>query len=226
MGQQGACASPRRLQGVLRRLISALGCSQATGMAAPGTKLRLFDTIAKPNNQQRAPSPAAYSSGAASSPADPGLAFCCGSSHGLAPEEWQLLLAAGADALAQALCSLVTPWAARSPTCLLRASVEAPCWGVPGLTAYLASRRTWVDSQVASALAEGTAQVVLLGSGIWDTRSFRLLAPGVTFYEVAPREAIARKRELVQAAFERSAALQAVLPGALAPGGAALPGVR
>ena len=77
--------------------------------------------------------------------------------------------------------------------------VEQPCVGVPGLVNFVSARSRWLDLQVnAACRTEAVTQAVVLRSGL-DSRACRLRIPGLQFYEVDDREALAQKRALLDA---------------------------
>lgn len=75
--------------------------------------------------------------------------------------------------------------------------IQGPAFGCPGIMRYLDARTRWLDHEVTTAIREGFAQVVVVAAG-YDTRSYRLAAPGVSYFEVDLPEASQRKRELVE----------------------------
>ncbi|KXZ54443.1 hypothetical protein GPECTOR_5g95 [Gonium pectorale] len=79
----------------------------------------------------------------------------------------------------------------------LRRTLENPLWGVPGAVNFIDARTKWFDSAVTGALAAGIKQVVIIAAG-YDTRAYRLGAPGVRFFEIDLPTASKRKRELVE----------------------------
>ena len=81
--------------------------------------------------------------------------------------------------------------------------VEQPCVGVPGLVNFVGARSRWLDLQInAACRTEAVTQAVILRSGL-DSRACRLKLPGLQFYEVDDREALAQKRALLDAGEQR-----------------------
>ncbi|GFR46595.1 hypothetical protein Agub_g8197, partial [Astrephomene gubernaculifera] len=79
----------------------------------------------------------------------------------------------------------------------LRRTLENSLWGVPGAVNFIDARTKWFDSAVKDALAAGIKQVVVIAAG-YDTRAYRLGAPGVRFFEVDLPSASATKQRLVE----------------------------
>ncbi len=78
-----------------------------------------------------------------------------------------------------------------------QAFIQGPAFGCPGIMTYLDARTRWLDDEVAAALREGFTQVVVVAAG-YDTRAYRLAAPGVSYFEIDLPEASERKRQLVE----------------------------
>ncbi|KXZ56810.1 hypothetical protein GPECTOR_1g73 [Gonium pectorale] len=74
--------------------------------------------------------------------------------------------------------------------------INAAPFGCPGIMTYLDARTRWLDEEVLAAQGAGAKQVVVVAAG-FDTRAYRLRAPGVSFFEVDLPEASERKRKLV-----------------------------
>ncbi|KAG2426758.1 hypothetical protein HXX76_012815 [Chlamydomonas incerta] len=79
----------------------------------------------------------------------------------------------------------------------LRRTLENPLWGVPGAVNFIDARTKWFDGAVTEALADGIQQVVIVAAG-YDTRAYRLGAPGVRFFEVDLPAASSAKKALVE----------------------------
>ncbi|GAB4815821.1 hypothetical protein N2152v2_002867 [Parachlorella kessleri] len=92
-----------------------------------------------------------------------------------------------------------------------KAIIEAPCYGVPGLCAYMLARSRWVDGEIAAAVALGATQVVLLGSGL-ETRGYKFMSSAVTVFEVDRSEVLLRKKAALEAVLSRDKVLQGSLP--------------
>ncbi|GLC35241.1 hypothetical protein PLESTM_000298500 [Pleodorina starrii] len=78
-----------------------------------------------------------------------------------------------------------------------KAFIQGPAFGCPGIMTYLDARTRWLDGEVQRAIREGVTQVVVVAAG-YDTRAYRLSAPGVTFFEIDLPEASESKRKLVE----------------------------
>lgn len=78
-----------------------------------------------------------------------------------------------------------------------RAFLELPFLGIPGIVRFIDVRTQLFDDEVRAAIADGITQVVIIAAG-YDTRAYRLAAPGVRFYEVDMPHASEKKQELVR----------------------------
>jgi len=111
---------------------------------------------------------------------------------------------ANADHLAERLRDALMPvrgalHRARSPLVRVgRFLLEFPALGIPGIVNFVDARTQWFDAQVKKAVADGFTQVVVVAAG-YDTRAYRLGAPGVRFFEVDLPHASETKRRLVDA---------------------------
>ncbi|PNH09534.1 putative S-adenosyl-L-methionine-dependent methyltransferase [Tetrabaena socialis] len=79
----------------------------------------------------------------------------------------------------------------------LKSTLENSLWGVPGAVNFIDARTKWFDGAVQDAVAAGIKQVVQLAVG-YDTRAYRLHAPGVRFFEVDLPSASGIKQRLVE----------------------------
>ncbi|KAF8059655.1 S-adenosyl-L-methionine-dependent methyltransferase [Scenedesmus sp. PABB004] len=75
--------------------------------------------------------------------------------------------------------------------------LEVPFLGIPGIVRFIDVRTQWFDEALKAALRDGIKQVVVIAAG-YDTRAYRLGAPGVKFYEIDLPHASAKKQELVR----------------------------
>lgn len=94
-------------------------------------------------------------------------------------------------------------WVHRKAPALLHineAIIQGPMFGCPGVMTYLDARTRWLDEEVVAATrgGGGATQVVILAAG-YDTRAYRLAAPGVSYFELDLPYASETKRRLVQA---------------------------
>ncbi|DBA77721.1 TPA: hypothetical protein ACH3X2_008414 [Trebouxia sp. C0005] len=85
------------------------------------------------------------------------------------------------------------------PACLFayKRVTEHPKHGSPGTANYIDARTTWFDQAVEGAIKVGLTQVVVIAAG-FDSRAYRLHAPGMQFYEVDLPHASNIKQKLVQ----------------------------
>ncbi|DBB00977.1 TPA: hypothetical protein ACH3X1_000884 [Trebouxia sp. C0004] len=74
---------------------------------------------------------------------------------------------------------------------------EHPKHGSPGTANYIDARTTWFDQAVEGATKLGLTQVVVIAAG-FDSRAYRLHAPGLQFYEIDLPHASTIKQKLVQ----------------------------
>ncbi|KAK9828813.1 hypothetical protein WJX72_002206 [[Myrmecia] bisecta] len=107
------------------------------------------------------------------------------------------------DHVAQLLSSHLMPIRARITQCMpgsltaWKRTVEHPKRGTPGVCNFVDARTKWFDQAVRMAIEEGISQVVIIAAG-FDTRAYRMHAPGVKFFEIDLPHASAKKQSLIE----------------------------